>query len=162
MHHRNAVARLLSHHAQRLCGLADWQSINCIRGSPHSPSCAMRLSALLPFQKMLLLEAADPEPKSHGVRGKTPPSGSRRFVVLLPRARRSTASSNFIEATGPKRVWEAGKVPEGRCSRHQRSGVTAVSPHAERGAIKIGVTSHPIGRYVLHRCTSALRLRDDV
>jgi hypothetical protein len=48
----------------------------------------MRPIALLPFQKMLLLEAADPEPKSHGVRGKTPPSGSRRFVVLLPSSKK--------------------------------------------------------------------------
>jgi hypothetical protein len=36
----------------------------------------MRPIALLPFQKMLLLEAADPEPKIRGAPGKTPPSGS--------------------------------------------------------------------------------------
>jgi hypothetical protein len=49
-----------------------------------------------------------------------------------------------------KRVWEAGMVLEVPCTRHQR-GVATIGPHAERSEIKIGVTSHPIRRYLLHR-----------
>jgi hypothetical protein len=47
-------------------------------------------------------------------------------------------------------------------TRRQCSGVVVVGPHTERGQSKIGVTSHPIGRYLVHRCISTLRLRDDV
>jgi hypothetical protein len=104
---------------------------------------------------------------------------SRRLFVRQPRFR-ATNSSNFTEAIGQKRIWKGLDV---RCtrpqqsigqervwkrllevwrSRPQRGGVRTVGPHAERSVIKIGVTSHTIRRYLLHRCTFTLRLRDDI
>jgi len=69
--------------------------------------------------------------------------------------------SNFIETAGPKRLRKAIEVQGVLCNRRQCGGAT-FGPRTERSEIKIGVTSHTIRQYLLHRCTLALRLRDDV
>jgi hypothetical protein len=63
----------------------------------------------------------------------------------------AATSSNFIEATRRKRVWETvDEVLELPCTRRRCDGVAALGPHAKRSEVKIGVASHAIRLYLLH------------
>src|SRR6267154_6836336 len=106
MHHGSVGVQVPSHHAVRLCGVAIYQLYK--RKTPQPVLCDVTYCAVTASEKCFCWRRRSGTKISRRAqRFLCAERGGRRRDV---RVRRATASSNFAETIGRKRVWEAGMV----------------------------------------------------